>query len=469
MPGSASKYRRFPSGQLIGVLRLRPRGSQETTSSVPPVASATACPRVRRLAVPGAATAAGWVLRIGALLVVGWTAAILVRRLRVAGPSQRRTLGPLSVLGVLTIVFLVFAANVLPPLFGVDLATVATAQLLVLGLIPFAFTYGVLRGGFARTAALEDLGLWLARGDRGPEAIRAAVADAVGDPGATVLYRVRDGYVDQAGLRAGPGARDACRVTLGGEEIAAIAYDPALATDPAHVETVGAVVAIALDRERLVAELRASRARVTEAADAERRRIARDLHDGIRSRLVLLRLRADGDGAAAPDLLADLDRVIDELRGLVHGVMPAMLVEQGLAAALEDLADRMPLRTTLAVRTGPEPLPPVVQTTAYFLVAEALTNAVKHSGASRLTVHVVRRAADLAVEVRDDGRGGARIDGRGGLRGARDRVLGITEKAVARHAAQIYDALGLPPSLDDHRRVLAVVRFLGREPEDRLA
>ncbi|WP_296152928.1 ATP-binding protein [Pseudonocardia sp. SCN 73-27] len=102
--------------------------------------------------------------------------------------------------------------------------------------------------------------------------------------------------------------------------------------------------------------------------------------------------------------------------------MPAMLVENGLAAAVEDLADRLPVRTDVDVRTGDSVLPPVVQSAAYFLVAEALTNAVKHSGASRLTVRVHRDDAAMHIEVCDDGRGGARIDGHGGLRGARDRV-----------------------------------------------
>uniref|UniRef100_UPI0035E400F5 sensor histidine kinase n=1 Tax=Pseudonocardia pini TaxID=2758030 RepID=UPI0035E400F5 len=134
----------------------------------------------------------------------------------------------------------------------------------------------------------------------------------------------------------------------------------------------------------------------------------------------LLRLQAGGAGTP-PELRAGLDLVIDELRGLVHGVMPAMLVEAGLEAAVEDLADRMPVPTTVDVDPGE--LPPVVQSTAYFFVAEALTNAVKHADASRLVVRARRRGDWLEVEVCDDGRGGARADGRGaGLRGARDRV-----------------------------------------------
>ena len=115
-------------------------------------------------------------------------------------------------------------------------------------------------------------------------------------------------------------------------------------------------------------------------------------------------------------MLAGLDRAIDELRQLVHGVMPAMLVENGLGAAVEDLADRLPVRTAVDVRVRDD-LPPVVQSTAYFVVAEALTNAIKHAGASQLDVRVRRDDADVHIEVCDDGCGGARVGGHGGCAG----------------------------------------------------
>src|SRR6185503_12885562 len=102
------------------------------------------------------------------------------------------------------ICYIVFAANVLPPLLGLDLSTVAATQVVAIGLIPFAFALGVLRGGFARTAALEDLGLWLARGDRDPVAVRDAVAETLGDPAARVVLCLDDGYVDAAGIPVQP-------------------------------------------------------------------------------------------------------------------------------------------------------------------------------------------------------------------------------------------------------------------------
>jgi signal transduction histidine kinase len=370
-----------------------------------------------RLGLPAAATVQGY----GAIAVILATSAVLVHRFRLAAPAQRRTLAPLSAFGVLVVLYIVFAANVLPALTGVDLTTVAATQVVVIGLIPFAFTVGVLRGGFARTAALDDLGLWLARGDRDPEAVRAAVAETLGEPAARVVFPVAGGFVDAAGHPAEPEeGRAVTPVLLDDAQIGAIVHDRV--SDAAHVEAVAGVVAIALDRQRLVAELRASRARVTQAADAERRRIARDLHDGVQARLVLLRLQAAGSVDADPGaVVAGLDGAIDDLRDLVHGVMPAMLVESGLGAALEDLADRLPVPTDVDVPAGDD-LPPVVQSTAYFVVAEALTNAVKHADASRIGVRIHREGGDLHLEVRDDGRGGAHVGGHGGLRGARDRV-----------------------------------------------
>jgi signal transduction histidine kinase len=203
----------------------------------------------------------------------------------------------------------------------------------------------------------------------------------------------------------------------------------------------GGVVAVVVDRERLTADLVASRAalrlsrvRILEAGDSERRRIAQDLHDGLQSRLVLLAMRAGGLVQSATDpvlardaqeLCAGLDAAITDLRRLVHGVMPAVLLERGLHAAVGDLADRMPIPVRLVV---PEPvgsLPAAVETTAYRVVAEALTNALKHSGAADLEVCIERSAQRLWVEVRDDGVGGAVGALGSGLRGLADRVDGL--------------------------------------------
>ncbi len=184
------------------------------------------------------------------------------------------------------------------------------------------------------------------------------------------------------------------------------------------------MIALALDRERLTAELlvsrdglRRSRARIAAAADAERRRIARDLHDGVQGRLVLLALRArelslrDDAGpearVEAARLREELEGALAALRELVQGVLPAALVERGLGAAAGDLADRMPLPTT--VTACDDRFPPAVESAGWFVIAEALANAVRHANARALSVHVECAGGDLLIEVRDDGVGGAAL------------------------------------------------------------
>ena len=222
-----------------------------------------------------------------------------------------------------------------------------------------------------------------------------------------------------------------------GKRLAALVHDPALLDDPELVEAVGAAASLALENARLQAELRAqlaevraSRARIVEAGDAERRRLERDLHDGAQQRLLGIRLAlqlargrlADG-GAAVDELLAEADAeavdALAELRALARGIHPAILTEEGLPAALAALARRAPVPVELTV--APERLPAPVEATAYFVTAEALANVAKHAHASRVTVDVTRANGRLAIEITDDGVGGADPDG-AGLRGLRDRV-----------------------------------------------
>ena len=181
------------------------------------------------------------------------------------------------------------------------------------------------------------------------------------------------------------------------------------------------------DRKRAEEELRASRARLVEVADAERRRIQRNLHDGAQQRLtaVLLnlgRLRESPDNgdtlldAAIDELAAGLE----EIRQLAGGLHPALLSERGLGPALDALALRSPI--SVEVEARPERrLPEQVEATAYYVVAEALANAQKHARAGSVTVRVVEDGESLHVEIADDGIGGAQADG-SGVRGLADRV-----------------------------------------------
>ncbi len=351
-----------------------------------------------------------------------------------ANPAQRRVLAWLYPYGVFTFLFVVLSANVVRPLTGLDPITLFELQIGALAGVPVAFALAVLSGGFARTGEIEELGAWLGGSEERRPGLREALRSTLGDPSLDLLLWLRDAgrYVDESGRPAELSPRSgraAVEVTVAGELVGAIEYDPALNADPELVRAASRVVALALERERLTAELRASRdalsesrARIVEAGDLERRRIARDLHDGLQGRLVVLAMTSSALGADGAALRAGLEEAIAELRRLVHGVMPALLIERGLYAATEELADRVPLPVALDLADGDGRLPPTTETAGYFVVAEALANAVKHAHASRLSVRLARCNEHLEIEVHDDGVGGARLDRGTGLRGIADRV-----------------------------------------------
>jgi PAS domain S-box-containing protein len=189
------------------------------------------------------------------------------------------------------------------------------------------------------------------------------------------------------------------------------------------------------DRKAAEAELRASRARIVEAADAARRRLERDLHDGAQQRLVELgldlrmaRARLDNDPEQAHELLdaalGDLDDATRELRELARGIHPAALTEGGLRPALEALAARSTLPSRL-LAVPDERFASPVEATAYFTVAEGLTNAARYAGAQRVEIEATLMDGRLRVEVRDDGRGGADPAVGSGLRGLADRAAAL--------------------------------------------
>jgi signal transduction histidine kinase len=192
-------------------------------------------------------------------------------------------------------------------------------------------------------------------------------------------------------------------------------------------ELVGTAIANAESR----AELGASRARVIAATAEERQRVVRDLHDGAQQRLVHavinlklgLRELEHGDKHTQEFLTEALDhaeQANSELRELAHGIMPGVLTSGGLRGGVDELVSRSSLPVTMDVST--ERLPPAIEATAYFVVSEALTNAVKHSGAQRVEVRAEDDNGVLRVEIRDDGVGGADPGQGSGLTGLRDRV-----------------------------------------------
>jgi PAS domain S-box-containing protein len=188
--------------------------------------------------------------------------------------------------------------------------------------------------------------------------------------------------------------------------------------------------------EAQLAEVRASRARILEAADRARREIEGNLHDGAQQRLVSVALRLQvwigSQRELADDARAELGGVLDELRAglaelrdLAHGLHPAVLTDRGLDYALSSLANRAAVPVELHVTLPPERMPANVEAAAYFTVCEALTNVAKHARASRAWVNVERRDGHLDVEVGDDGVGGADFHAGSSLLGIRDRVAAV--------------------------------------------
>jgi signal transduction histidine kinase len=316
---------------------------------------------------------------------------------------------------------------------------------IALAAVPFAFLAGLARSRVAGAAALSEL---VARLGAGPTALRDAVADALGDPSLEVAYWLpeREEWVDAAGASFAlppPGSARACTpVERDGRPVAMLVHDAAVADERELVSAVGGAAALALENERLDAELRAnlhelraSRARIVETADAARRRIERDLHDGAQQQLVAVALtlgaarsRIERDPRSAAELLdgaaADLDAAIRDLRELARGIHPAVLSDRGLGPALEALASRIPLPVEIAGLPD-ERLPAPVEAAAYFVVAEAITNVARYAQATHAEVEVSREDGRVCVRVSDDGVGGADPASGSGLHGLADRVAAL--------------------------------------------
>ena len=271
------------------------------------------------------------------------------------------------------------------------------------------------------------------------------LARALRDPTLQVAFPAPsgDGLVDPDGqpieLPSGPRSdRGMARLEHDGELLAILSYDPAIeAEDPGRVEAVAFMARMALENERLAAqvraqleEVRASRMRIVEAADAERRRIERDLHDGAQQRLVALAMRLDQarEGSAGASALidattAELLTAIKEVRDLAHGLHPTILTDSGLAAAVEALAERTPFPVTARVTEAR--FRTEVEVAAYYVIAEGLTNVARYANATEARVEVTDQDGRLQVTVADNGRGGADPSAGSGLRGLADRLAAI--------------------------------------------
>jgi signal transduction histidine kinase len=286
-------------------------------------------------------------------------------------------------------------------------------------------------------AFLEDV----RAGTAAPEGVEQLLRDVLGDARLELRFLLPEGggYVT---VRGGPtvdmpsDVRERTPIERAGTRLGVVLHNPAA---PEHADLLRRVVeaaGLAIEIARLRTELRrqldevaASRARIVAAGDAERRRIERNLHDGAQQRLVSIGLALRhaqhelGPEAAARQTLegalAEIADAIGELRELARGLRPAQL-DAGLAPALEELAGRAAM--PVAVDATAERFPDGVETAAYFIACEALTNATKHANASRISLSAQRRNGSLVICVADDGVGGAAPGGGTGLSGLRDRV-----------------------------------------------
>jgi len=277
-----------------------------------------------------------------------------------------------------------------------------------------------------------------------PGRLRDAIARSLRDPSLELGYWIRDSdeYVDVDGNRVAVVPAAGRTVTIlerHGRKVAALIHDAALSEDPALLDAVSSAAGLALENERLLVELRSqldevrdSRARIVEAGVTERRRLERNLHDGAQQRLVTLSLhlrmaqetmRDDPLAAEAmlEDVGDDLKQALDGLRELARGLHPAVLTDRGLAPALQSLANRSPFPVEL---TGVPALrlPEPVEAALYYVVAESLTNAAKHSGATKGRIDLSTTTETVTVEIQDNGSGGANLSSGTGLRGLVDRV-----------------------------------------------
>jgi signal transduction histidine kinase len=389
--------------------------------------------------------------------VLGTVFVVLVLRKFVrASPRARRVYLPLLIAAVTAALWavlngiLTFAES--PPAIVYDLFW---WQVLSLIALPLAMLWGLLRARLARVHVGE---LVVHLEETPVDGLRDEIALALEDPTLELgLWLPERGiYVDSGGAELtvpedGP-ERAVTSIEHDGAPLAVLVHDPTLREEPRLVEAVAAAARLALVNARLHAEVRSqletvqeSRARIVTAADEERRRIERDLHDGAQQRLVALALelrsaerRLDGtDDAEVSRLLAstadELQVAVEELRELAQGIHPGILTQGGLAHALEALAARAPLQ--VAVDATAERFAPEVEATAYFVACEALTNAVKHAEASRASIAAKRENGDLVIEVADDGRGGAELSAGSGLRGLSDRVEARGGRLVVESAA----------------------------------
>jgi signal transduction histidine kinase len=358
-------------------------------------------------------------------VVVGVALPVLsVARWLAATGAARRALGPILASGSAFVVAqTLWAARLLrTPLEDPHRAAFANlfaARSVALIALGAAIAWTVIRAARSRAAVGRLIGEL--RDAPAPLDLQGSLARAVGDPGLAVAYPIGDGprYVDARGqpvdVPPAGGARAVTSIERDGAPVALVLHDPAALGEGDLAREIGAAAQLAVDNERLQAqshaqleELRASRSRVVETADAARRNLERDLHDGAQQRLVslslMLQLAAESlEPHVAAQIAAaefELRAATGELRELAHGIHPAALSDEGLGPAIRALADRVPLAID-ALDLPTARLPPAVETAAYFLVDEVARGSTRtsvslHADAGTLTIELAAEAVDGA-------------------------------------------------------------------------
>ncbi|MFJ9011178.1 sensor histidine kinase [Streptomyces canus] len=380
-------------------------------------------------------------LAVSAAVVV-----VLLWRWAAASKPYRRELAPLLAVGLVG-----GLASALDAALGADRAWSHTPLLAAVHLsvlcLPLAFLAGVWRIRLGRTAVAELLRR-LPVTSRGQ--LRDELARTLDDASLQLGFPATesDGWVDTDGrpLTARPGQWTSA-LERGGRRVGVLVHDPALREDRYVLEAVVSAAALELDNQALVAELRASRRRVIEAGDEQRRDVERALHDGAQQRFINLglqlrvaRRRLDRTGGGPElaglldDALATLEQGHAELRVAARGIHPVVLSGAGLVPALRSLAADLPLPVDIDA-AGLPPLPEPVELTAYYVVKEAISNVLKHADARTIHVGLRHENGVLRLAVTDDGVGGADpASGGTGLLGLRHRVSAYDGELTVRSA-----------------------------------
>jgi signal transduction histidine kinase len=415
--------------ELLWLLFLVPDNGQNVLAIAPNASAAHAIDSIQRV-----------VISLGSVLLVF---ALGLRLLRSRGPV-RRQMSPVLVGGIAILLqstsWILFSSGTSLDVLD-DLIFVAQIA------IPIAILTVILRARMAR-AVVADLVVELGETPTLTR-FRDGLARALGDPGLQVAYwsPSRNGFVDSDGetveLPVDGASQAVTRLERNGVPQAAVIHDSILLDEPGLVGSVAGAMWLAIENERLateveaqLTEVRASRARIVAAGDAERQRVERDLHDGAQQRLVALTLalrlaRTRLGDDADPGVRLSLEQASEEakaalaeLRELARGIHPQILTEAGLHAAIESLAVRTPGDVSIEIDPTAR-FAPGVEAIAYFVVSESLANVAKYAEACVVTVRGGWEDGMLTVEIADDGRGGADPEAGTGLRGLRDRVSAV--------------------------------------------